>query len=332
MTSSPTWRDAEPDQFAAAALAAAEQLGVLPLAVEKDYWAGEALRGITVAHPGEIVFKGGTSLEKLRIIRRFPEDLDLLVVGTCESNRAAERALKSMVEAAAEATRGDQSGGRSGGKPGNFHRSAYLAPLLAHSGEPGAIADASAILLELGQSGGHNPHGNRPVTSLLSHQLDAAGFDTSAWSDLAAFDVAVLHAGRTLIEKLLRINNFANDPQAHEGAHGWPRIGRQFYDVWALLGTQEVLDLLADKPLVAEVLTSCYEISQAFTPDLPVPDGGFAAGPAFDPGSALAAPLRAEHEAAMGGLYYGIDEPPSFDDVLARVQAHQALLDPEAGP
>ncbi len=331
MTKGAAWRDAEPDQFAAAVLAAAEQLGVLPLAVEKDHWACEALRAITVAHPGEVVFKGGTSLEKLRIIRRFSEDLDLLVIGAYESNRAAKRALKSMLGAAVEATHGSPSGGRSGGKPGTFHRSAYLAPPMAHSGQTGAIADASAILVELGQSGGPHPHSDRPVASLLSRQLDAAGFDASAWSDLVAFEVAVLHPGRTLIEKLLRINNFASAPAAQEGAHGWPRIGRQFYDVWALLGTREVIDLLTDRPLVAAVLTSCFEVRQSFTPDLAVPDGGFAASPAFDLSSTLAGRLRTEHDAAMDGLYYGTDRPPSFDDVLARVHEHEVLLDPEAG-
>lgn len=81
------WREAKPGEFAAAILTAAEQLGVLPLAVEKDYWACAALRAITVAHPGEVIFKGGTSLEKLRIIRRFSEDVDLLVVGNYASNR-----------------------------------------------------------------------------------------------------------------------------------------------------------------------------------------------------------------------------------------------------
>lgn len=326
MTSTRTWRGAEPDQFSAAVSAAAEQLGVLPLAVEKDYWACEALRAITLAHPGEVVFKGGTSLEKLRIIRRFSEDLDLLVVGDYQSNRSTERALKSMVEAAGGATQGEISGGRSGGRPGSFHRSAYLTPPLAHSGQPGVIADASAILVEFGQSGGPNPHDDRPVTSLLGRQLEAAGFDVSTWSDLAGFDVAVLHPGRTLVEKLLRINNFAGETAAQDGVHGWPRIGRQFYDVWALLGTQEVLDFLADEPLVSEVLASCYQISQAFTPDLPVPEGGFAASPAFDATSPLASRLRTEHAAAMDGLYYGTDNPPSFDDVLARVQEHQALL------
>jgi hypothetical protein len=327
MTSAAMWRDTEPDQFAAAVLAAAEQLDVLPLAVEKDYWACEALRAITRAHPGEVVFKGGTSLEKLRIIRRFSEDLDLLVIGTYESNRGAERTLKAMVQAAATATGGETTGGRSGGKSGRFHRSAYLAPPLAHSGEAGSMADAAAILIELGQSGGPNPHRDRQVTSLLSRQLDAATFDISAWGDLAAFDVAILHPGRTLIEKLLRINNFASDPAAQEGVHGWPRIGRQFYDVWALIGTDEVIEFLRDQPTVSEVLASCYEISQAFTPDLPIPKGGFAASPAFDADSALAARLRTEHDTAMAGLYYGTDVAPTFDDVLSRVLTNRDLLD-----
>lgn len=326
MTGLPSWRDADPSGFAEVVVTAAQQLGVRPLAVEKDYWACEALRAITISHPGEVVFKGGTSLEKLRIIRRFSEDLDLLVIGEYESNRAAERALKSMVQAAATATGGVASGGRSGGKPGSFHRSAYLAPALSHSGEHDAIADAAAILVELGQSGGPNPHSTRSVASLLARQLDAAGFVTAVWGDLAPFDVAILHPGRTLIEKLLRINNFASDSVAQEGPHGWPRIGRQFYDVWALLGSEEVTEFLSDRPVATEVLTSCYEISQAFTPDRPAPEGGFAASPAFDADGPLAVRLHAEHNAAMEGLYYGIDAPPSFADVLDRVRSQADLL------
>jgi len=330
MTPASAWRDAEREQFAAAILAAAEQLGVLPLAVEKDYWACEALRAITATHPHEVVFKGGTSLEKLRIIRRFSEDLDLLVVGAYDSNRAAERALKSMVEAAASVTLSEPTRGRSGGKPGSFHRSAFLAPPMTHSAAAGAIADATAILIELGQSGGPNPHKIQPVESLLSRQLTEAGFDTAVWSDLAAFEVTVLHPGRTLIEKLLRINNFASDPDAQGGVHGWSRIGRQFYDVWALLGTSEVLTLFGDRTATAEILASCFEVSRAFVPDKPVPPGGFAECAAFDPDGPLATRLRTEHDLAMRDLYYGTDEPPTFDDVLERVQAGRDLLDIEA--
>ncbi|HOA26401.1 MAG TPA: nucleotidyl transferase AbiEii/AbiGii toxin family protein [Arachnia sp.] len=77
------WRDADPAVFRGAILAAVEGLGVQPLAVEKDYWVCEALRSIVAAQPGEVVFKGGTGLDKPRIIRRFSEDLDLLEVGGC---------------------------------------------------------------------------------------------------------------------------------------------------------------------------------------------------------------------------------------------------------
>ena len=74
------WREENPDVFAATIVTAAEQLRVQPLAVEKDYWVCEVLRTIAAHHRDEIVFKGGTSLEKLRIIKRFSEDLDLLVL------------------------------------------------------------------------------------------------------------------------------------------------------------------------------------------------------------------------------------------------------------
>jgi hypothetical protein len=323
----PSWRDAEPDQFAAAILSAAEQLGVLPLAIEKDYWVCGALRAITMAHPGEVIFKGGTSLEKLRIVKRFSEDLDLLVSGNYISNRAAERALKSMINAAATSSGGTATPLRSGGKPGSYHRSAYLERPMTHSGQPGAMADASAILLELGQSGGPNPNAVRPITSMLSRQLIAAGFDIGAWRDLSIFEVPVLHPGRTLIEKLLRVNNFTSKPGAQDSVHGWPRIGRQFYDIWALLGTGEVLEFLADRPLVAHVLASCFEVSEAFEPDLPVPRGGFAASVAFEPSGALATRLRREHQTAMRALYYGTEVPPKFDEVLRRIDANRHQLD-----
>jgi len=323
----PSWRQTEPAQFAAAVLTAAEQLGVLPLAVEKDYWACAALRAITLAHQGEVIFKGGTSLEKLRIIRRFSEDLDLLVAGGYASNRAAERALRSMIDVAASGTGGTATPQRSGGKPGSYHRSAYLSPPMIHSAQPGVIADATAILLELGQSGGPNPNEVRSITSMLGRQLENAGFDTAAWADLDSFDVAVLHPGRTLIEKLLRVNNFASRPEVADGAHGWPRVGRQLYDIWALLGTDEVLEFLADRALVADVVTSCFEVSRAFEPDQPIPSGGFAASAAFDPTSQLATRLQREHEAAMRDLYYGTDAPPTFGEVLDRVDANRQNLD-----
>lgn len=327
MTDSSLWRNDDAEVFHGTILAAASRLGVLPLAVEKDYWVCEALRAITATHPGEVVFKGGTSLEKLRIIQRFSEDLDLLVIGQYSSKNSARQALRKLLVTAAEATGAEPTEVTAGGNSGSFHRSGYLSPPLKHRSESGAIADPAAILVELGQSGGPNPHAARPVTSLLARELADSGFDTSTWDDLASFYVPILHPGRTLLEKLLRVNNFAASPDA-ASRHGWPRIGRQLYDIYALLHEPSVRELLADKPLMAEILASAREVSAAFgKADLPLPEGGFAACPAFDPASPFADRLRVEHEAAMRDLYYGTDEPPAFEDVLAQVQADAALLE-----
>lgn len=327
MTEPGVWRDADPELFRGTILAAAERIGVQPLAVEKDYWVCEALRAITTAHPGEVVFKGGTSLEKLRIIRRFSEDLDLLVVGQYPSKNAEQRALRNLLRSAAEATGAEPTEVRAGGSSGSYHRSGYLSPPLELRGDRGAMADPTAILVELGQSGGPNPHAPHPVTSLLARELVSAGFQIGPWEDLATFEVPILHPGRTLLEKLLRVNNLAAAPDAVGSSQVWSRVGRQFYDIYALLRDPSVRELLADDSLVAEILVSAQAVSAALgKPDLPVPEGGFAASPAFDIRSAVADRLRVEHDAAMRDLYYGTDEPPSFEDVLAQVRSDAALL------
>jgi hypothetical protein len=47
---------------------------------------------------------------------------------------------------------------------------------------------------------------------------------------LSAFEVTIPHPGRTLIEKLLRVNNYVVDPTRRNGTHGLARIGRQFFN------------------------------------------------------------------------------------------------------
>jgi hypothetical protein len=167
-----SWREQNESIFSATVRAAAEQLGVQPLAVEKDYWVCQALRAIEVHAPGQVIFKGGTSLEKMRIIQRFSEDLDLLVTGEYGTRRAVERALKGMCDAAEAAIpQCRQEKYRSGGTPGAMHRSVYLTIPVQPVQNGGAVASPDAVLLELGQSGGREPSMPRPIESLLGRQL-----------------------------------------------------------------------------------------------------------------------------------------------------------------
>lgn len=71
--------------------------------IEKDYWVTETLRSVAAHSTAEsttIVFKGGTSLSKAhRLISRFSEDIDLLVITPTESKGAADRCLRAIASA-----------------------------------------------------------------------------------------------------------------------------------------------------------------------------------------------------------------------------------------
>ena len=112
----PSWREANADIFQPTVARAAQDLGIPALAVEKDYWVCEALRAIEAAHPGVTVFKGGTSLEKMGIIARFSEDLDLIVTGSIGGGKAGPRFLKAMCKAAQVATGGTLTDGQHSGR------------------------------------------------------------------------------------------------------------------------------------------------------------------------------------------------------------------------
>ena len=173
------------------------------------------------------------------------------------------------------------------------------------------------------------------MTSILAAQLTTAGTDTLPYGDLAPFAVECLHPGRTLIEKLLRVNNFAVDPSRRSSNHGWPRIGRQFYDIWALLGNRQVLDFLEDRTTSSAVMEDAIAVSAGIRPDSPPPRDGFSASPVFNPRWEGHPRLRAEHDSAMNTLYFGAEDPPSMREVLDRVANNTDLLNfvsPLSGP
>ena len=76
--------------------------------VEKDFWVTEVLRGIArcSADTGvSAVFKGGTSLSKaFGLIRRFSEDVDVIVIAPGHSTGQDDRCLKSFVAATEAST------------------------------------------------------------------------------------------------------------------------------------------------------------------------------------------------------------------------------------
>jgi hypothetical protein len=185
------------------------------------------------------------------------------------------------------------------------------------------------VLLEMGVRGGPHPHALVPISSLLGDVLEAAGTDLGEFEDLRPFEIAVLHPGRTLLEKLVLIHALAQQLAAGTGGSIDRRGGRHFYDVYQLLGARQVLDLLADRDQTEQVMRSVEEINRAFFAGDGIevrPPGGFSTCPAFDATSDISAQLRATYESTMPELYFGAGPLPTWEEICGRVIEHQALL------
>ena len=76
----------------------AQELGILDIYVEKDYWVTFALKIIFSSEAADYtIFKGGTALSKCYgIIERFSEDIDLVIVQSGESNNQLKNKTKKI--------------------------------------------------------------------------------------------------------------------------------------------------------------------------------------------------------------------------------------------
>jgi len=309
--------------FRAELLGAAEHLSVPVLAVEKDYWVTQALRGMVAEHPDGFIFKGGTSMTKgWRIGSRFSEDIDILVVERPEpdSVHGRDKILKAICESAARAC-GGSADRLLGGK--GEHRTVNVS-YDAHFAGDGTLLDH--IRLELGYSGGPTPTGIQLLTSLLAEALVSLGVDVSENPDLQPISVICLHPGRTLIEKIMILNSKIG-PATTRAEVISARTARHFYDVHELLGDARVLDLLQDRDAFGAIVEEHLAVSEAFGGSLPRPLDGFADAYAFNAAGAHRDVLAGAYAEGMEALYYGPpDALPSWDEVVARVRSTAELL------
>ncbi len=76
----------------------ADRLNIPPVYVEKDYWVTYVLNTIFSNEIGkETIFKGGTALSKGKLIDRFSEDIDLVVLrNEGESDSRMKAKLKKI--------------------------------------------------------------------------------------------------------------------------------------------------------------------------------------------------------------------------------------------
>lgn len=187
-----TWHLRErPDAVGVAAARIEAALGVPAAHVEKDFWVTEALRAAVARSDAEgvtVVFKGGTSLSKAhRLINRFSEDVDLIVVVPADSQRAAHRCLKNITAAVAEVFVEEGVLDTTTATAGRKRTTRFTYPTTHKHGvlHPG-------VLLELGARGGTLPAQQMTIRSLIAEHGATVGLSTD-FAEATPFVVRVLH-------------------------------------------------------------------------------------------------------------------------------------------
>lgn len=187
----------------------AQQMKILPIYVEKDYWVTYVLHLIFHDTIGtETVFKGGTALSKcFGLIERFSEDIDLVVLRreTDGGNQLKSKLRKITNLVGTKLTEVDEEGITH--KLGMIRKVAYSYPK-SFSGKYGQVREN--IIVEATWLGRYEPYHNHVISSYVAAMMETAGQQKFVEEyGLLPFEVQVLHVNRTICEKIMSLVRFS---------------------------------------------------------------------------------------------------------------------------
>jgi hypothetical protein len=312
----------------------ANRLGISPVILEKDFWVCWVLK-LIFDHPEigpHVVFKGGTSLSKVfGVISRFSEDVDLALspgrLGFSEDDlneapsasqrqkqmrvlgeacaRHVEQELGPRLEAAIAATL------RAGASPGRRltyeFDGAAASPALVFA-YPSATAQAGgyirkSVKLEFGSLTDQRPVGSHAIVPLL------AGAFADAYDDFSA-NVVALELERTFWEKATILHAEYHRPADRPGRERFARHYADFAALWTHPSRSVAvarLDILED---VARHKGRFFASGWAHY------DTARAGSLRLHPPADRIRELHIDYD-KMRPMF--LAEPPSFDEILARL-------------
>ncbi len=249
----------------------AEETGIPPYAVEKDWWVVKTLALIFEMKIGEfLVFKGGTSLSKVwKLITRFSEDIDL----------AFDRALLGSKD---ELTRtGVKNLRKATGKyiledfypalEAKFQENGFDEVKLNYIEPDSSDADPVKIevfypnvidypgyihprvLLEISCSSLKEPNAVQSLNSFL----DDYYFDSSFADEAISVPTAIPE--RTFLEKIFLLHEEFQRPKEKIRVD---RLSRHLYDVFQLINSGYAEEALGDKKLYETIVRHRYVYSR----------------------------------------------------------------------
>ena len=314
----------------------ATNLGLIPLILEKDAWVCWALDALfTIGDGVQMAFKGGTSLSKVyNAISRFSEDIDVTIAyesldsainpfDQTLSSKERKRQASAMIDRYRQYVREviephfkklltSQFPGRDwkleileDGEILNF----YYPAAVKVGGELGYVDQV--VKLEFG--------GRNATTPTETHRVIPYIQAMVGESEMPAAEVAVLSPERTFWEKATLAHVECNRVGLKEDRN---RLSRHWYDLYKLADHEIGRRALKNKDLLTDVVrfkkvffhTGYANYDECLT-------GGLKLVP---PDETIEA-LKLDYENMIEqGMFQ--DDPPTFDDIIARLRALEAEI------
>lgn len=227
-----------------------EQMRILPIFVEKDYWVTYVLHTIFSNPIGrDAVFKGGTALSKCyKAIDRFSEDIDFVVL---RRDGETDNRLKTKVRAISKAVGIVLPEVKIEGltvKKGMNRKTAHTYNK-EFEGNFGQVRDV--IVVEATWLGYYEPYTTQKLSSFVGEMMLNNGQEKIAQENgLLPFDVRVLKPIRTICEKIMSLVRFSYSENPLDDLK---KKVRHIYDLHQLLQQQEFSDFF-NSPAFVEML------------------------------------------------------------------------------
>lgn len=304
----------------------ANNLGLPPNAIEKDWWVTLALKTIFELPIGEyLVFKGGTSLSKAwQLIERFSEDIDLAIdrsffgfEGELSKNQIDKLRKKSCQYVSNELKDALKSKLEGLGLNTNDF-SLKERPIIQTDTDPQileltytSLFEQNAylpqrVLIEVGARSLKEPAENRLLQSLIGQS-----FNQSVFTD-TPFAALCVNPQRTFIEKVLLLHEeFLKETEKIKPN----RMSRHLYDIHRIMDTDFGLKAIVNRDLFQTIVAH----RKKYTP-IRTLDYAFHTPQAINilpPQQALSA-WKQDYQTMTANMIYG--DAPSFEDLLKRME------------
>ncbi len=229
--------------FSNAIHATAQEFGMAPEFVEKDYWICQILQRLS-RHPlsERIVWKGGTSLSKAYgLIKRFSSDVDFAVLLTGLSQNQQKK-LVAKIGRDTTADLEELYMPEETIKNNRFRKTYHAYTSVLGRKNENLNFLGNHVIVEINTYGNPYPYVIQNIKPFITEIMQQRGLDSLIEElDMQPFELNVLDKRRTLCEKAVSLIRFSFEDDAIAGVAS--KI-RHFYDLYYLLQDNECIEYL----------------------------------------------------------------------------------------